>query len=74
MAVAPRVSCCRRVEDATLARAVKEIDLAMMGSAQRTGSWRAEERKGERFQEGRKEGRKMEDSLRKRKKVGGQYV
>ena len=48
MAVAPRVSCCRRIDDATLARAVKGMDLAMLGSAQRQGSWRAEERKGER--------------------------
>ena len=34
MAVAPRVSCCRRIDDATLARAVKGMDLAMLGSAQ----------------------------------------
>ena len=48
MAVAPRVSCCQRFDNATLARAVKDMDLAMLGSAQRKGSWRAEERKGER--------------------------
>ena len=42
MAVAPRVSCCQRlgIDDATLARAVKGMDLAMLGSAQRKGSWK----------------------------------
>ena len=33
MAVAPRVSCCRREEDATLARAVNDNDLVLWGSA-----------------------------------------
>ena len=33
MAVAPRVSCCRREEDATLARAVNDNDLLLWGSA-----------------------------------------
>ena len=33
MAVAPRVSCCRRIEDATLALAVKDMDLLFSGSA-----------------------------------------
>ena len=33
MAVAPRVSCCRRKEDATLARAVNDNDLLLWGSA-----------------------------------------
>ena len=33
MAAAPRVSCCRRIEDETLAHAVKDIDLLLFGSA-----------------------------------------
>ena len=33
MAVAPRVSCCRRIDDATLARAVNDRDLLFSGSA-----------------------------------------
>ena len=33
MAAAPRVSCCRRIEDETLAQAVKDVDLLLFGSA-----------------------------------------
>ena len=33
MAVAPRVSCCRRIEDATLARAENDMDLLFSGYA-----------------------------------------
>jgi hypothetical protein len=33
MAAAPRVSCCRRIEDEMLARAAKDMDLLLIGSA-----------------------------------------
>jgi len=46
MAVAPRVSCCRRSDDAELARPVKGMGLAMLGSAELVG--------------GREEGRKID--------------
>ena len=39
MAAAPRVLCCRRIEDETLARAVKDMDVLFVGSAQKKGSW-----------------------------------
>ena len=37
MAVAPWVSCCRRSDDAALARPVKGMGLAMLGSAELAG-------------------------------------
>jgi hypothetical protein len=39
MAAAPRVKCCRRIEDETLARAAKDMDVLFVGSAQKKGSW-----------------------------------
>ena len=39
MAAAPRVSCCQKIEDETLARAVKDMDVLFVGSAQKKGSW-----------------------------------
>ena len=46
MAAAPRVLCCRKIEDETLARAVKDMDVLIVGSAQKKGSWRENERAG----------------------------
>ena len=46
MAAAPRISCCRRIEDETLARAVKDMDVLFVGSAQKKWSWRENERAG----------------------------
>ena len=46
MAAAPRVLCCRRIEDETFARAVKVIDVLFVGSAQTKGICRENERAG----------------------------
>ncbi len=46
MAAAPRVKCCRRIEDETLARAAKDMDVLFVGSTQKKGSWRENERAG----------------------------
>ena len=46
MPAASRVSCCRRIEDETLARAVKDMDVLFVGSVQKKGSCRENERVG----------------------------
>ena len=58
MAVAPRVSCCRRIEDATLARAVKDLPQGK-GVGGRTGG-RGRDRYIGRGREGEGGGRERE--------------